>query len=200
MQQRSEEWFEARRGIPTASAYKKIITSSGKPSSTSDTYMNELLAEWLGAEEERFETEWMARGTELEPQAKAFYEFDRDVEVEEVGFVTGLDGMTGGSPDGLTVDGGLEIKCPKASTHVKYLLGGKCPADYYPQVQGCIWLCDKDRWDFLSYHPDLSPFLIEVRRDDKFIASLEEELKKFIDKMLKKREKLESFRAGAQAE
>ena len=190
IEQRSSAWFEARRGIPTASCYKKIITSTGKPAASAGTYMNELLAEWLGASEEPFENEWMARGTELEPNARALYELTTDLEVEEVGFVTGLDGNTGGSPDGLTKKGGLEIKCPKASTHIKYLLSGKCPADYYPQVQGCMWLCEKDKWDFLSYHPELPPFLITVERDDEFIHALELELDKFVGRMLGKREQL----------
>lgn len=152
--------------------------------------MHELLAEWLGAEKEQFETEWMARGTEMEPEAKAFYEFETGLDVQEIGFVTALDGLTGCSPDGMTEHKGLEMKCPKAANHVKYLLAGKCPAEYVPQVQGSMWICEKDEWDFMSYHPDLSPFLITVKRDEDYIKSLEVEVTKFVEKMVALREKL----------
>ena len=191
MEQRSEEWFQARCGIPTASQFKRIITSQGKPSTSASSYMHELLAEWLGAEREQFETEWMNRGTEMEPEAKAFYEFETGLDVQEIGFITTLEGMAGCSPDGMTEHKGLEMKCPKASTHVKYLLAGKCPAEYVPQVQGSMWVSGKDEWDFMSYHPDLKPLLLTVKRDDEYIEKLETEVTKFVEKMLDNRKELQ---------
>jgi len=187
MEQRSPEWFAARCGIPTASSFNKIITSTGRPSKTAITYMYELLADWLGAEKEQFQTEWMTRGTAMEPEAIAFYEFETGLDVQPIGFITALDGLVGCSPDGMTEHKGLELKCPKASTHVKYLLSGKCPAEYVPQVQGSMWVAEKDEWDFMSYHPDLDPLLITVKRDDEFIDALEVQVKKFIANMLEKR-------------
>ena len=155
LEQRSPEWYAVRCGIPTASNFKKIITSQGKPSTSATGYMHELLAEWMGASKEPFETEWMVRGTEMEAEAMAFYEFQTGLDVKQVGFITELDGLVGCSPDGLMPSKGLEMKSPKASTHVKYLLDGACPADYVPQVQGCMWITGMDEWDFLSYHPSL---------------------------------------------
>lgn len=199
-EQGTPEWFAARCGIPTASMFSKIITSQGKPvtASTTDTYMNTLLAEWLVAGQvESFQSDWMARGTELEPRARAFYELETGIEVEQVGFVKHDSLDVGGSPDGLSGDRGIEIKCPAPQTHVKYLLQQKCPADYVPQVQGSMWLCEKDRWDFLSYHPDMSPLLITVERDDAFIATLEELIVKFLEKLNSKREKLRGLGVAA---
>jgi len=47
IEQGSERWLQARLGIPTASAFDKIVTSTGKASTQSNAYMNKLLAEWL---------------------------------------------------------------------------------------------------------------------------------------------------------
>jgi len=172
-EQGSDEWFAARVGIPTASCFKELITSQGKKSASFDKYCNTLAAARLmGRAPESFESDWMKRGTELEPQARAFYEFERDIEVPQVGLCLLDDGSAGASPDGLTDDCGLEIKCPAPHTHVEYLSRGKLPAAYVPQVQGCLWICERDHWDFLSFHPDMPPLLIRVGRDDKFIAEL----------------------------
>jgi len=172
-EQYSEQWWQARLGIPTASCFKDIITSQGKKASAFDRYANTLVAERLmGHPPESFESEWMKRGTELEPQAREFYQFARDVDVEEVGLCLLDSGRAGASPDGLTPDGGLEIKCPAPHTHVEYLTKGKLPAAYVPQVQGQMWICERDRWDFLSFHPEMPPLLITVDRDEKFISTL----------------------------
>jgi hypothetical protein len=69
-------------------------------------------------------------------------------------------------------DRGLEIKCPAPHTHVSYLVKNKCPAEYIAQIQGSMWICERDQWDFLSFHPDMPPLLITVKRDEKFIATL----------------------------
>lgn len=172
-EQGTDEWFQARAGIPTASSFKEIITSTGKKASAFDRYANTLAAERLiGGKVETFTSEWMKRGTELEPQARAFYEFERGIEVQEVGFCLLNDGTAGASPDALMADRGLEIKCPAPHTHVEYLAKGKCPANYYPQVQGCMWICEREQWDFMSFHPEMPQLLITVNRDDKFISAL----------------------------
>lgn len=172
-EQGSEEWFSARLGIPTASQFKEVITSTGKRAASFNGYCNKLVAEKLmGKAPEHFENEWMRRGTELEPQARAFYEFERDTEVSEVGLCLLDDGSAGASPDGLGEARGLEIKCPAPHTHVDYLSKGKLPSTYVPQVQGCMWICEREEWDFLSFHPDMPPLLIRVHRDNEFIAKL----------------------------
>jgi hypothetical protein len=171
--QGSPEWLAVRLGIPTASNFSKLITSDGKKSTQADGYLNTLVAETLmGQPGESFTTDWMQRGTELEPAARAWYEFQTDADVQQVGFVKLDSGLAGASPDGLTVAGGLELKCPKAETHVSYLRSNKLPASYVQQVQGCMWICERDTWDFASYHPLMPALLITVQRDDKLIASL----------------------------
>jgi len=183
MEQYSPEWWAIRLGKPTASRFKDIFTSTGKAASGADNYMYSLLAESVANKPlESYESDWMRRGTELEPEARDYYELTQDVEVQRIGFVTDDDNRVGCSPDGL----GLEIKCPAPHTHMKYLLGGKCPAEYVPQVQGSMWICEEDTWDFMSYHPDLPPFIITVERDEKYIDGLAAEIEQFIEKMGKK--------------
>jgi len=192
LEQGSEEWFAVRLGIPTASRFADIYTSTGKAASGQDRYLHSLAAEWLmGGQVETYQNEHMIRGNELEPEARSYYEFETGLEVEQTGFITTDDGMVGGSPDGLTEPKGLEIKCPTPQVHIEYLLRGKCPAKYYPQVQGLIWLCERDSWDFLSYHPDMpKQLLVNVPRDDKWIEGFKAELDKFTSKLLTMREKL----------
>lgn len=172
-EQGTPEWLQARLGIPTASCFSKLITSAGKKSTQIDGYLNTLVAESLmGEPAESFQTDWMARGNELEPEARAWYEFQTDSDIQQVGFVTLDDSTAGASPDGLTDGSGLELKCPKAETHVGYLRSNKLPAAYVPQVQGCMWICERETWDFVSYHPLMPKLLITVQRDDAFIATL----------------------------
>lgn len=194
MEQRTPEWFAARRGIPTASGFKQIITSRGEKSTSANTYMNKLLAEWMVGESEDYQNEWMVRGTELEPEARKWFEFVTDLEVKEEGFITCLDGMCGCSPDGLVGDdSGLEIKCPAPQTHIKYLLDGKLPSDYVPQVQGSMYITGRKSWHFVSYLPNAKNLHIEVARDDEWCEKFDAIIRKFLADLLDKRAKLEAL-------
>ena len=150
--------------------------------------MEELLAMEMGAEMPDFQTPWMERGTEMEEEARNWYVFESGREVEQVGFVMG-DGA-GCSPDGLCEDRGIEVKCPKPATHVGYLLKGKLPTTYIPQVQGSMWVCELDQWDFISYCPGLPPLLVTVERDAGYIQSLADRVNWFNEKLADKRAKL----------
>ena len=191
-EQGSEEWLRLRRGVPSASRFDKIITATGKPSAQSEGYFNELLAErWTRKSTNFHVTDAMARGTELEPEAKMFYELFCNVDVIECGFVLHSNRHFGCSPDGLVGQKGLEIKCPAAKTHVQYLRHGKLPTKYIQQVQGCMLVTGFTCWDFLSYHPDLPPLLVTVERDEKLIGALENELDVFCSNLVSEIERLQ---------
>ena len=121
--------------------------------------------------EETYKSPDMERGADMEPEAADFYSSQFDVDLQEVGFCTlgddsPFDDWTGSSPDRLTDDGGLlEIKCPKANTHFKYLKAGRMPAEYRWQVQHQLWVTGADYCDFMSYYPKLKPFVIRVYPD-----------------------------------
>lgn len=175
VEQGSAEWLAARCGIPTGSDFKKIVTSKGEPSKSATEYAYLLAAEKVsGCKAESFKNAAMARGNELEPEAIAFYEITHGVETKKVGFVLHDSRLFGSSPDRLIGDdGGLEIKCPSAHTHVEYLLNNKLPTEYVQQVQGNMFITGRKWWDFMSYFPGLKAFEIRVQRDEVFIAKLQ---------------------------
>jgi len=154
MEQRSDEWFAARLGKITGTSFQPAATGRAD---TKKKLALEKAAEILtgvNANGPR-QTEAMLRGIEIEPFARQAYEAERLVHVTEVGFIE-LSQYVGISPDGLIGDdGGLEIKCPLASTHVSYLTaGGEAWKDYKWQIQGALLVTGRAWWDFVSYHPD----------------------------------------------
>lgn len=193
-QQGSRAWERARLGIPTASRFEKIMTpKSMKPSRQAEGLRNELLAEWVtGYPFDSFTSDWAERGKLLEPEARKRYEFDRDLQVDEVGCVLRDDGMAGASPDGLVGEGGgLELKCPAAKTHVGYLLDPDSLVEsYYMQVMGGLLITRRKWWDIMSYCPTFPPVIKRVEPSDEYLKHLAGHLGRFIDDLLEAREKL----------
>ena len=140
--------------------------------------------------------EW---GTEQEPLARAAYEAEVDVLVEEVGMIDHPTvEMSGASPDGLVGDDGLvEIKCPTTATHIDTLMGEQAPKKYYDQMQWQM-ACTGRKWcDFVSFDPrmpeGLQLFVKRVERDDEYIAMLESEVATFLQEVSDKVNKLKSL-------
>ena len=172
--QGTTEWLALRAGIPTASCFDRIITKSGKPSTQAEKYMHRLLAERIMQHPvTEFVSHWMDRGSQLEADARAYYEGVRELDVIKVGFCTNDERTIGASPDAFVGDDGLlELKVPAEHTHVGYLLTRAVDAEYWPQVQGQLWITGRQWLDIMSYHPEMPPALIRVERDDGFIAAL----------------------------
>ena len=186
VEQGTPPWFKLRLGKPSASRFSDCVTPTGKPSASAEKYMHELLAERLSMKRfEGFDTFYMKRGRELEPQAADVFTFQTDLPCREVGFVTDDKEAVGCSPDRLVGDIGLEIKCPMHTTHVKYLIDyhakGNMPSEYYAQVQGTMWIMDLPEYWFMSYHPDLPNLIIKINRDDKYIAGLQAAIEKLLE-------------------
>ena len=192
VEQGSREWVEARLGIPTASAFKRIVTSTGKLSAQRESYQAELLSEWVFGEPAKdFDTAWTERGKALEPDARRYYSFHTDTEAQTVGFCLRDDGIAGASPDSLVGDDGLlELKCPREDTHLLYLARGVLPTDYKVQVQGQLWVTGRAWADFMSYAPELPPMLVRVEPDKKFQAALDDHMPTFHAELMAGRERL----------
>jgi hypothetical protein len=166
-EQGTDEWFQARLGIPSASMFNKIITPAKlQVSKQADDYVNKLCAEWVRNQgEDSYQSFDMKRGIDVEEEARDFYQFHTDYEVAQVGFCVADSGAYGCSPDGLIIDeGGVEIKCPTAGVHFGYLIDDMVPAIYRLQVLGSLLVTDYAWWDFVSYHPDMKPLIVRTQR------------------------------------
>lgn len=161
IEQGSVEWHQARCGIPTVSEFSRFITPArGDYSKQSIGYIADLIVESVEGPPDNASSYWMERGVNLESEARNFYEFDRECEVESTGMI--LNKGAGWSPDGRVGINGLEIKCPKPSTHVKWLLDGILPSEHAPQVHGALVVGECEWVDFMSYCPGYAPLLIRV--------------------------------------
>lgn len=107
------------------------------------------------AQDDRFVSADMRRGAELEPQAVAAYEVLTGQLVQPVGFCAHDTLLAGCSPDGLVGDVGgvLEVKCPKAATHLESLRTQTIPGDYLKQIVHLLWITGAPWCDFVSYDP-----------------------------------------------
>lgn len=182
VEQNTVEWQEARRGLPTASGFDKILTTKGEPSKQSEKYAQRLAAERVsGIIEDSYKNGYMDRGHALEDEARSFYEMYYDCAVQKVGLCyKDKKKLFACSPDGLVgEDGLLEIKCPISSTHVNYLMNGKLLEDYFQQVQGQLFVTGRKWCDLMSYYPGLKPLIVRVERDEAFLKNLEDKLKAF---------------------
>lgn len=180
-QQRSAEWYEARRGMVTASRFDKILTpKEGKPSAQQNTLINELIAESVLPPQEGAivpATEEMYEGMRLEAEARCYFELEQaKAPVTQVGFCIHESGLFGCSPDGLVgEDGGLELKVPLAKTHIGYVREGGLPDAYKCQVHGSMIVTGRKWWSFFSYSRHFEPFHVRVEWDD-FTNKLRSEL------------------------
>ena len=189
--QRTAEWFAQRAGKVTASRVSDVLakTKTGYSASRAN-YMAQLVAERLtGQPAESFSNAAMQWGTDTEPFARAAYEVQQGVMVDEVGFVAHPSiEWSGASPDGLVAHNGLvEIKCPITATHIEYLKAGKVPSKYQPQMAWQL-LCTNRKWcDFASFDPRmpdyLQLFVVRFAPEDIYLAEIEAEVKKFLDEV-----------------
>jgi putative phage-type endonuclease len=176
LEQGSDEWLEARRGLITASAIGQLITPATIRAASNDksrALIAQLAAERItGRVDPVFVNDDMMRGNLHEPVARDKYAETHGVTVEQVGFmVREFSGgvRIGASPDGLiNTDGGLEIKCPRAKAHIQTILSGDVPPWNMAQVQTSLLVSGRDYWDFVSFSSGLPLFTKRVFPDAKW--------------------------------
>lgn len=196
--QGTPEWFAARLGKATGSRFADVL--AGGKGLTRKAYAVQLALEIVtGKQADTFTSQAMQDGTEREPIARALYEAHRGYFVDEVGFCLHDTMDCGVSPDGLIhSEGGLEIKCPKASTHAGYLAMPAEPAAYTAQIQGCMWVTGRDWWDFVSYHPDFPEnaqlIVRRIKRDSNYIVKLEQAVKSFLQEVSAEVDLIKNFK------
>ncbi|AIL33114.1 YqaJ viral recombinase family protein [Basilea psittacipulmonis] len=188
-EQGSQEWLEARLGIVTATGASNIVTPSGNKSNGWVNYLSELVAETYEGAKDPVRTADMERGHELEPKARAGYEFLTEHEVKQVGGIyldENRDVMI--SPDGIMPDlkKGLEIKSPRLKNHIKYILEGGVPSEYLIQVQFSLWVTGFESWDFVSYCPEYTPqtmYLHTTTRNDTLMRAFDRLVPQFLKQL-----------------
>lgn len=188
IEQRTEEWRQARAGCITASRMRDLVWEPGNyktgpragqpkdPPESRTGYIDQIVAEILtGQTKEDIRARALDYGREMEPEATARYEALRGCMVEQAGFITHKAyPFIGASPDFLVdADGGGEIKCPISITVHAATLRAGLPKEHIEQIQGGLWVTERRWWDFISYHPAFPPgldlYVQRVTRDSAYI-------------------------------
>ena len=179
------EWHDARRGMVTASVVGKLVTPTLKvaDNDVSRGVVAMLAAERItGLTDPTYMNDDMMRGVMHEPIARERYAEHNGVTVDEVGFMVRDDWgyEIGASPDGLVGDdGGLEVKCPRAKTHIRTIVADQVPAHYLAQVQACLLVSGREWWDFVSFCGGLPLWTKRVLPDPKWHAVIVDALLAF---------------------
>lgn len=153
MEQRTKEWFDARRKRLTASMVGGVLGCS--PYMTRADVMRTMVRDALGAEPEfkgNVATDW---GEYNEDDARQQLEMILGGKIDKCGFFTYEDWL-GASPDGMTADGDLvEIKCPyglmrDVKPNFNSIYGRP---HYYAQIQVQLLCAGVDKTWFYQWAP-----------------------------------------------
>jgi len=197
---RSPAWWAARLGRLTSSrvaeAFAKI-KSGGYSTSRRNLVIQLVLERLTGKSQENgYESAAMVRGREMEAEARGYYEAETGMLVESPGVVQHDGLMAGCSPDGLTEDGIIEIKCPIAATHLDYLRGG-LPNEYLLQIIHTLWITGRTWGEFVSYHPDFPGWgrmtKTRIHAKDVDFNAHELNVRLFLDEVAKETEAVEGL-------
>lgn len=161
-----QEWLKQRKGKFTASEIHRLMTKPEDDflSKGAETYCKEKAVEVITElDDEGYISPAMQWGIDHELEAiEAFTEqtgFKVVYTGENQKFIASACGQWGGTPDGQTMEGGVEVKCPNSTTHFDYLAIEtglhlkRIKKEYYWQIQACMELTGSDTWFFVSYDP-----------------------------------------------
>jgi hypothetical protein len=183
-----------------AAAVKAAKAKNSNPAAMRQKYLDKLAGEIITGEPDpdSYSNAHLERGKEMEAEARAWYALTYQP-VQRVGFIRS--GRAGASPDSLVGErGGLEIKTAMPTVHLPRLRSGKLPTEHKAQVQGNLWIAERDWWDFVSYWPKLPPLVIRVYRDEEYIAKLAAAVDAFnadLDNLVSSIRGLDQFRSAA---
>jgi len=203
IEQGSEAWKLLKIGKVSASRMADLLAKTKTGASASRAkYMAQLLCERMtGQPTEFFTTAAMQRGTEIEPVARAAYEAENFISVDQVAWVEHPTiPMAGCSPDGVVGEHGLiEIKCKEIHNHLDSILNDRIDPDHQAQMmwqmactgrQWCDYVCFDDR------APEgLQLFIKRLERNDALIQTMEDEVRKFLKDLDSMIDKLNEIRS-----
>jgi len=222
------DWYEARKGLPTASEFSTVLAEAkavghlpqnimdamvksgvsaaqlaaavkaakkkySGGSATRKEYMRKLAGEVITSDPMyTYQNDHMDRGKTAEDEAREHYCFAHEAEAQRVGFIKNFG--AGASPDSLIGDsGGLEIKSALAHIQIERLEKGTMPPEHVPQVQGNLWIAEREWWDFASYCPKLPLLVVRVTRDEAYIKQLAEAVDQFNEELAALVEKIRRY-------
>lgn len=198
--QGSLEWLLARAGVVTASEFDNIVTADFKARTGEmvRSYLARKVAEkWIGSNLAGYQSIDMEIGQILEERAIPFYELETGETITRCGLITNDEGTIGCSPDGLIGDSkGIEIKCVRPETHVKYLLNGVLPKEYAPQVHGGMFVTGRPEWVFMSFCRGFPPFILTVERNTEIQQALDDAIGDFVTALVLAMIKLTEINGG----
>ena len=185
--QRTDEWFAARRGKPTASEMWRLMAGNDAV----NRFKSEKLAERMcGHFSNRADQDnvHIRRGIELEPEAIRAYEAKTGLLTTEGYWVDKV--SWGCTPDAFVEeDGLLQVKCPTAINAIKtrYYSGDDwrvSQKEYYWQVMAEMAGTDRQWADVGIYckefaDPDLWLYVKRIERDENAVAELLEKIDEF---------------------
>jgi putative phage-type endonuclease len=186
MLQRTPEWFAARLGKVTASRIDDVLAElKSKTEATSRrNYRRELVLErFTGiSQDSGYLSFAMQQGIAKEEAARNAYAFDRNVDVQECGFIEHPTiAMTGASPDGLINDDAvLELKCPEANAMFEMLIQAPVDRKYVLQAQWQLACSGRKRADVVFYREGCPLEIVSLYRDDEHIAFIENKVREFL--------------------
>jgi predicted phage-related endonuclease len=187
--QGTDEWYQLRCGLLTASEMKLIITPGKLQAANNDKmrgHFYELMAQRTTEYvEPHYISDDMLRGDDDEKEARDIYT-KNFAPVQEVGFITNDKwGFTlGYSPDGLVGDDGLiEIKSRCQKWQMQTIMENAVPDEYMIQIQTGLLVSEREWCDFISYCGGLPLYPKRVYADEKIQTAIIAAATAFEDKM-----------------
>lgn len=142
IEQKSQEWYDARHKAITASDLAQAL-GDGKFGTAKELIVKKVDPPECG----KIDNPFFRWGNMFEEVASDVYSKMFNIKVHNFGLLAHpkIDYFAA-SPDGITEDGiMLEIKCP-----LKRKIGGDVPKQYYYQIQGQLDVCDLDECDYFE--------------------------------------------------
>lgn len=189
-EQRSPQWEQLRKTHLTGTVLKGIMgTPKARQESIYEMIANRLT---IGVDSDEEYENPMERGTRLEPDALATFEFQTGKSVEKVGFCENDENPAiAQSPDGYIKDTNdteaIEVKSMGGKNHIKLWLTNEVPDEYEWQVIQYFVVNDNlKKLYFVGYNPQIPVHplhIIEVERDEVKIELAREKQKVFLQEV-----------------
>ncbi len=174
----SDEWYEQRRGLVTASVVGQLITPKTIKPANNDSSRGLtalLVAERItGYTDPTYVSDDMLRGVEDEPRAVEKYS-EHYAPVTPGGFMVedrwGF--RIGYSPDGLVGTTGLiEVKSRRAKKQLTTILADEVPAENVAQCQAGLLVSGRQWLDYVSFCGGMPLFVKRVEPDQRWFDAI----------------------------